>query len=125
MNPHPTISDSEWKVLDLLWKKSPQTSAELILALEKESQWSDSTIKTLLTRLIKKGAVAFEKKGHLYLYRPLLSEKIIKSQACKGFLDKIFGGSVTPLLQHFVESNSLSPTELESLQKLINRKSKR
>ena len=111
--------------MELLWKESPQTSAALILALEKENQWSDSTIKTLLTRLIKKGAVAFEKKGNLYLYRPLLNEKKMKSHLCKGFLDKIFGGSVTPLLQHFVESNNLSAPEIESLKKLLNRKPKK
>lgn len=124
MNPPPSISDSEWKILELLWRNAPQTSAELIASLASNNNWSDSTIKTLLARLIKKGAVTFEKKGALYFYRPLLSEKKIKSQACKGFLNKIFGGSVTPLLQHFVESHSLSPSEIEELKKLLNRKPK-
>lgn len=108
--------------MDLLWKKSPQTSQELIQSLQ-SSQWSDSTIKTLLNRLVKKGVITFEKQGKNYLYRPLVTEKKSKSSLCRDFLNRIFGGSAAPLLQHFVEEHPLSKEEVESLKKLLKKKS--
>jgi BlaI family penicillinase repressor len=124
MNSTPVITESEWRIMKRLWEKSPQTSSDLISSLSKENEWSDSTIKTLLSRLVKKKAIAFEKTGKVHHYRPLMTEKRGKSSACRQFLDKIFGGSLTPMIQHFVEEQSLSKEEVQLLQKLLSQKKK-
>jgi BlaI family penicillinase repressor len=56
----PSISDAEWKVMRILWKKSPQPAYDIIQELSSQEQWHPNTVKTLLTRLHKKGALAVE-----------------------------------------------------------------
>jgi BlaI family penicillinase repressor len=119
----PGISESEWKVMKVLWAKSPQTAAEVIAALDKED-WHPNTIKTLLTRLHRKGAVGVNKQKSLYLYRAKVSEADCVRVESESFLDRIFGGAVKPLLVHFVENEKLSPGDLEELKQILRKKKK-
>lgn len=123
MNPTFSISEAEWHVMVILWKKSPLSSHQIIECL-KSHEWSDSTIKTMLARLVKKEVIAFEKIGKNFYYRPLVSEKKSQKNIGRQFMDRIFGGSVSPLLQHFVEEHPLSSEEIDQLQKILKQKKK-
>ena len=67
------LSKSEQRVLDVLWSESPLTVGQVIERLKKGSGWHENTIKTLLTRLVQKKAVARRKDGGRFFYRPLVS----------------------------------------------------
>src|SRR4051794_8686710 len=120
----PHISESEWKVMKVLWAESPRTAAEVIAALDATEDWHPNTIKTLLSRLHRKGAVGGNKQKNLYLYRATVSEADSVQTESQSFLERIFGGAVKPLLVHFVEKQKLSTSDLEELKQILKRKRK-
>src|SRR5689334_10456163 len=99
----PKISETEWEVMKVLWTKSPLAAEDVIAALVAQDDWHPKTVKTLLNRLVKKQALGFEKDGRAYLYRPLVREADCVRAVSDSFLDRVFGGSLTPMLAHFVE----------------------
>jgi len=120
----PRISESEWVVMKVLWQKHPQTAGEVIQALEGKASWGPATIKTLLNRLVGKGALGFEKQGREYLYHPKVEEKECVRAESASFLDRVFGGALAPMLASFLEEESISPAELERLKKVLEAKEK-
>lgn len=120
----PKVSEAEWEVMKLIWKTNPLTSQEIIDSLCDKMNWSTQTIKTFLTRLIKKGAVGFEKSGRSYNYYPLISEnECIKSEN-ETFLKKVYDGALGILFTKFLEEENLSDYEIEELEKLLKDKKK-
>ena len=113
------ISDAESVVMDVLWRKAPQSAEEVVAALAASTDWQEATIKTLLNRLLKKGVVAAERDGKRYLYRPLLKRVDYVHSESKTLLDRLFDGRVAPLVAHFSERRKLSKKDLEELKKLI------
>lgn len=113
------ISEAESVVMDVLWRRSPQSADEVVAALADEQQWQEATIKTLLNRLLNKGAVHAERQGRRYLYSPLLKRDEWLTRESKGLLDRLFGGRVAPLVAHFSEHRKLSRKDIAELKKLI------
>ena len=113
------VSEAEWKVMKLLWQKSPQPAYDLAQELGRSEGWQPKTVKTLLTRLVKKRALEFEKYKNLYLYQPLLTEKECILQEGESFLNRVFDGSVGNLLLHFAELESLSKKQADALRKIL------
>src|SRR5690242_10599075 len=120
----PTISEAEWKVMKVLWAKSPQRSSEIMEGLAPVSDWHPNTVKTLLSRLQNKKAVAAEKEKNHYLFRPIVSEADCVRVESESFLERVFGGAVKPLLVHFVEKQKLSAKDLDELKLILKRKQK-
>jgi BlaI family penicillinase repressor len=121
----PLISDSEWKIMRLLWRKSPQGAYDLIEQLGPREGWHPNTIKTMLTRLHKKKAVAVTKYKNLHLYEPVISEEECIHAESESLLDRLFEGSVKPLLVHFARRKKLSKTDLDELRKILEGKDKK
>lgn len=113
------ISEAESVVMETLWRRSPQSADDVVAALSASQQWQEATIKTLLNRLLNKGAVAAEKDGRRYLYSPLLKREDWLLRESKGLLDRLFGGRVAPLVAHFSEQRKLTKKDLAELKKLI------
>lgn len=90
----PRISDTEWEIIKVVWKKSPVNAAEIIADLQDGDDWHPKTAKTLLNRLVRKGALGFDKSGRSYLYKPKVSEKDAVKAATKAFLHRVFDGDV-------------------------------
>ena len=120
----PQISDAEWEVMKVLWDASPRTASEIADALCEPKQWSPKTVKTLLGRLVKKGALRFTEEGNRYLYRPTFERDRYVEQESRSFLERVFGGAAAPMLVHFVEHNQLSETDLEELREILERKTR-
>jgi BlaI family penicillinase repressor len=125
MNPSPRISESEWLVMKICWSRPPVSAQEIIAALAAREHWHPKTVKTLLNRLVKKGALGFKKDGRAYLYHPLVAEQDCVSAESTSFLDRVFGGSLKPMLAHFVESGRLEPDEIAELKNLLKEKEKK
>ena len=66
------ISEAESVVMDVLWRRHPLGAEDVVLALADRQDWQEPTIKTLLNRLLNKGAISAAKDGRRYLYSPLL-----------------------------------------------------
>lgn len=116
----PQISATEWEVMRVAWAKAPVSAAEIIEALIAiDPTWHPKTAKTLLNRLVKKKALGFKKEGRAYLYRPLVKETDCAVAESESFLDRVFGGSMKPMLAHLVERKKLSPEEIQELKRLL------
>lgn len=122
MKEPPRISDAEWFVMEIVWQTSPLTANEIVDALARQSGWSPATIKTMLNRLVKKGALKFQAEGKRYLYRPAVSRESCVRGESRSFIQRFFGGEVGPMLAHFVEDAKLSPEQIKELRKLLERK---
>jgi BlaI family penicillinase repressor len=114
------ISEAESLVMEVLWRRSPLAAEEVIAALAETQQWQEATIKTLLNRLLNKGAIQAEKDGRRYRYAPVLRREDWLTRESKGLLDRLFGGRVAPLVAHFSEHRKLSRKDIAELRKLID-----
>lgn len=124
MKQMPRISEAEWEVMKVLWQEAPQTANEVIDRLKDKTEWSPNTIRTLLKRLVEKGAVDVDQQGRVNAYAPVVAEADCVRAETRSFLKRIYGGAVKPFLVHFLEEEKLSPEELQELKAIIDRKSK-
>ena len=113
------ISDAESLVMEVLWEAHPLTAEEVVSALAKTTDWQEPTIKTLLNRLLNKGAIAAQREGRRYLYRPVISREDYVHAESKSLLDRLFDGRVAPLVAHFSERRKLSKKDIAELKRLI------
>jgi BlaI family transcriptional regulator, penicillinase repressor len=114
-----TISEAESTVMDALWQASPMSAEEVCAALAGAQEWQEATVKTLLNRLLNKGAIAAEKDGRRYLYRPLLRRDDYLRQQSSSLIDRLFEGRIAPLVSHFSAQRKLSADDVAELKKLI------
>jgi BlaI family penicillinase repressor len=121
----PSISDAEWEVMNVLWQQSPLTGSQVVERLKPSKEWSPRTIKTLLNRLVKKGALGFETERNFYLYRPLLTRNSCVRKESRSFASRVFGGETGAMLVQFVRQANLSAGEIEELKKALTEKEKR
>lgn len=105
-----------------LWQRGPLTTNQVVAALDSATHWKPKTIQTLLTRLAKKRALAFEKKGREYLFRPLVSAEDCEHAVARSFLGRFFGGEIAPFLSRFVEREKLTPNDIRELKRILDRK---
>lgn len=118
-NPTMNISDAEAQIMDVLWDRAPQSTEDIASALQDRQDWQLSTIKTLLNRLLNKGAISAEKDGRRYLYTPVLAREQWLKRQSMGLLDRLFGGSLAPLVAQFSSERKLSDADLKALKQLI------
>lgn len=118
-NPKADISNAEFEVLDVLWDDYPATSSDIVKRLNQKKPWHDKTVKTLLSRLVKKGVVDFDKAQRQYLYRPLIAREDYTKKEATSFVSRIFKGKVAPLVAGFANQNSLSQQDVDELKALI------
>jgi BlaI family penicillinase repressor len=114
-----SISAAESVVMEVLWRHSPMATEDVMAALEPQAKWQESTVKTLLNRLLKKGAISARKDGRRYLYSPLLKRKQWISNESVGFLNRLFDGRVAPLVAHFSQQRKLGKNDIADLKRLI------
>lgn len=116
----PRISETEWELMKVVWAGSPCSAGQIIEALTQvDSSWHPKTVKAFLNRLVRKGALGFKKEGRAYLYRPLVKEADCVAAVSESFLERVFGGSLKPMLAHFVERKKLSEEEIRELRRLL------
>jgi predicted transcriptional regulator len=113
------ISEAESQVMEVLWQRHPQGADEVIAALSAHTDWAEPTIKTLLNRLLRKGAIQADRDGRRYLYSPRLQRQDWLAQQSESFVDRLFGGRVAPLVAHFSDQRKLSPKDIAELKRLI------
>lgn len=122
MSAPPRISDAEWLVMEAVWDGAPVAASEVLEALGPAQGWSEATVKTLLARLVKKGAARYERDGKRYLYSPAVRrEDCVRSEA-RSFADRLFGGRRSPMLAWFVRETPLTDDEIAELQALLDEK---
>ena len=113
------ISGAESQVMEALWRRAPLAAEDIFAEVGEAQGWALPTLKTLLARLVEKGAASAEKDGRRFLYRPLVARADYVEAESQGLLDRLFDGRLAPLVSHFSERQKLTPQDLADLKRLI------
>jgi BlaI family penicillinase repressor len=108
----------------VLWESNPLTANQIVEGLTDDTQWKSRTVKTLINRLVKKGALDFEADGRTYLYSPKVQEKDCIHAESRSFLSRTFSGALMPMLVHFIEGEKLSNEDIDQLTGILEQKRK-
>ena len=108
--------------MNIIWHKAPVPAGDVVVALETKKGWRERTTRTLIDRLVKKGALRAEREGKRYLYYPRLSREECVQKESRSFLERVFGGEPAAMLIHLVSQTKLSQGEIEELQKILEQK---
>lgn len=120
----PKIAESEWRVMQVLWENGSQTANDVVNALSGEVKWKPRTIKTLISRLVKKGAVKVTEEGYRYRYSAAVNESTCVRSETRSFVRRVYQGAMKPALAAFIEDADLSDKEIDDIQKILNQKRK-
>lgn len=116
----PKISDAEYEIMKVIWENEPLTASEIVRIVNNES-WNENTIRTMVNRLLKKGALGYEKKGKAYVYHSLISSGDYKKFEGISFLKKLYGGSISAMFSNLVSGEDISKEELQNLKDILEK----
>ena len=114
------ISESEWKIMQVLWNNENFTMKEINAALG-DTDWSYSTIKTLVLRLHKKGAIGADTTIGNFKYYPIANENDCRKKEAKNLVNRIYGGSVKMLMASLTDESKLTDREIKQLMSIIDK----
>ena len=114
------LSTAEWHVMESLWADSPKVGSRIVADLKESVGWSRSTTLTMLKRMSDKGLIACEDGESMKIYRPMLEREEAAQKETRSFLDRVYHGSLSMLVNHFVEKESLSQEEIAELRKILD-----
>lgn len=118
----PSISEAEWQVMNVLWKKAPQTANEVISSLQEQTDWKPKTVRTLLDRLAQKKVVGVNKNQKVYTFFPLYSQDDCQHAEAQSFVKRIYGGTLKSMLVQFIQEESLSEEDIKELRSILDEK---
>jgi predicted transcriptional regulator len=113
------IAEGEYAVMEVLWEESPLTAAEVAGRVPSGRGWSLATVKSMLSRLLAKGALAHEQDGRRYLYRPAFAREDYVAEESGRLIDRMFGGRVTPLVAQLAERDRLTDADIAEIEALL------
>ncbi|WP_375291470.1 BlaI/MecI/CopY family transcriptional regulator [Qipengyuania sp.] len=113
------ISEAEHAVMEALWDQSPLSAADVCERVCTQRDWSMPTVKTLLARLVNKGAVETEAEGRRFLYSPKIARSDYVGTESRRLLDRLFGGKPASLFAQLAESESLTDEDLVEMERLL------
>ncbi|KLU62786.1 penicillinase repressor [Peptococcaceae bacterium CEB3] len=116
----PKISEAEWEVMKIFWSRSdPCTANEVVEALGDSCDWKPNTVKTLISRLVKKEALGFKEEHRIYFYYPLVTGDECVRAETESFVKRVFGGALKPMLVTFLRDEELSEDEIQELKRIL------
>ncbi len=118
------LSDGEWKIMNRLWERD-STITELKRELSVETGWDKHIIITMLSRMEKKGAVAHREGGRAKVFYPLVTREEVSMQETRGFLQKVYRGSLGMMVNAMVEDQALSEEEIKELADILEQAKRR
>lgn len=121
-NKIPTISESEWEVLKVLWQKAPRTANEIISSLPAQTNWKPKTVRTLLDRLTKKEVIGVHKDQRVYTFYPLFSQNECQRAKTESFVKRFYDGTLKSMLVQFIQDEDLSDDDIKELRSILDNK---
>lgn len=116
-----SISEGEWKLMNLIWEEPPRTIMQMTRQLEKDTGWSKNTVITMLNRLEAKGAVYYEAGGRARKYFPAVDRNDVALEETRGFLKRVYDGSLSLMVDAMASSKELSKKEIDELYDILKK----
>lgn len=124
MSKKTNLSDGEWKLMKLLWQKSPRTVANLVDELKSDTAWTKGTVFMMLTRMSEKNIVHFDDSGRCKLYYPSVKKEDAVLYETDTFLNKVYDGSVGLMVASMAGQNKLSKDDIAELYAILEKAEK-
>lgn len=115
------LSDAEWTVMNVVWDRGPVSARDVMEVVETDSGWAYTTVKTMLTRLVEKGALRLRKRANAGVFEPLITRAQARRSAVHGLLERAFDGAFGSLVQHMVTQERLSAAERRQLLDMLEK----
>lgn len=119
-----TISDSEWEVMRIIWTLEPVSSTKIIQELQAKKNWSESTIKTLLRRLVKKELLTTTKEGRHFIYSANVNQTQVMTEAAEELLNRMCDMHKGEVLLQLIANSPISKSDLSKIKEIIATKKK-
>ncbi|HLR18372.1 MAG TPA: BlaI/MecI/CopY family transcriptional regulator [Staphylococcus sp.] len=113
------ITMAEWDVMNIVWENETLSANEIVTEVQKHKNVNEKTVRTLITRLFKKGVLTRYKSNRIYLYSSNIKEDNIKLKTAKNFLNKLYGGDMKSLVLNFAENQELTAKEIDELRDIL------
>jgi BlaI family transcriptional regulator, penicillinase repressor len=114
------ISEAEHAVMEALWERAPLTAAEVADEVGEARGWSLATVKTLLSRLVAKQALATEPDGKRFLYTPRIERADYVGGESRRLVERLFGGRAASLFAHLADDEALSDADIAEIEVLLD-----
>ena len=124
MKPSVRMTEAEWEVMGVVWQRASAPASDIAEALRESRRWSLATVRTLLRRLVNKGALAQQAEGKRYIYTPLVSMEACVHQESNTFWDRVLGRAPSSALLHLVRRADLSKADIQELRRILRGKEK-
>lgn len=113
------LSNSEWEIMNVLWENSGRTISQIVARLNEKKFWDKHTVITMLNRMEKKGAVSYKRNGRAKEYDSAISQNDTVIQESEQFLDRVFAGSLSLMVNSFLSNGKVGKEELDELYQMI------
>jgi BlaI family penicillinase repressor len=113
------LTGSEWTIIKAIWEHEPCTAPAVQEALFKQTEWTYSTVRTFMDRMVSKGLLKAEKTGKLTLYRSATTQAQARRGELLYALKHAFNGALTPMVQCLLDTKTVSPDELDQIKQMI------
>ncbi|MCE9596112.1 MAG: BlaI/MecI/CopY family transcriptional regulator [Planctomycetes bacterium] len=115
------LSEAEWKLMHALWETAPRSARDVHGAVAEETGWAYTTVKTMLDRLVEKGALRSKMRSNQSFYSPSVTQQDARTTALRALLDRAFGGALGGLVAHMADDDELSAKERTEVEALLTR----
>ena len=122
--PEVNLSDGEWKIMRILWEQAPCTITQLVTYLKEDTNWGKNTVITMLSRMEKKGAIRYEEGSKAKKFYPIVDQSNIIVEETQGFLDKVYDGSVSMMVNTMLSTKSISKEDINELYEMLKQAEK-
>lgn len=116
------LTEGEWAILTIIWEHEPCAAPSVQEELEGRKNWTYSTVKTMMDRMVSKGLLKKEQIRNLFLYRSVITKKQAQRGEIMRTMKRAFDGALTPMMQFLLDSDTLSQQQLTELEALIKKK---
>ncbi len=123
-NPPMALSPAEWEVMKVFWDHGPLAARDVYAQLPETCGWAYKTVKTLLSRLVAKEALAYRQIGNSYLYRAVVNREAMTRQEVRSVFERLTSAAFSPVLAQFIEEADLSDAEIKQLKRRLDDKRK-
>jgi len=117
--PRQTLGDLQHAIMGVLWERGEATTAEVHEALREERGLAPTTIATMLRKMEDKGVVAHHALGRQFVYRPTVTEDLVRRSMVGELVERLFGGDPKALVAHLVSEHEIAPGELGELRRRV------
>lgn len=116
------LTEAEWVIIQAVWENEPCAAPTIQEQLEARKNWTYSTVKTLMDRMVTKGLLKTERIRNLILYRSVITKLQAQKSEVMRTVKRAFDGALTPMMQFMLDNHSLSQKQLDELEALIKKK---